>query len=87
MQQEEIYSGLTVIFHDIFNDESIVLRPDLTADHVPEWDSFSHINLIVTTESRFNIKFKTAEIESLRNVGQLVELIGEKLDAKQASAR
>ena len=53
MQEAEIYSGLTNIFHDIFNDDSIVLRPDLTADDVADWDSFSHINLIVTIESRF----------------------------------
>jgi acyl carrier protein len=86
MQEAEIYSSLTNIFHDIFGDDTIVLSPDLSADQVADWDSFAHINLIVTIESRFKIKFKTAELESLRNVGQLVKLIGEKFALKEAVA-
>ena len=86
MQEAEIYSSLTNIFHDIFNDDTIVLSPDLSADQVADWDSFAHINLIVTIESRFKIKFNTAELESLRNVGQLVKLIGEKFALKEAHA-
>jgi acyl carrier protein len=86
MQEAEIYSGLTNIFHDIFNDDSIVLRPDLTADDIADWDSFSHNNLIVTIESRYGIKFKTAELESLRNVGQLASLIGAKSAFNQTPA-
>jgi acyl carrier protein len=86
MQETEIYSRLTDIFLDIFNDDTIVLSPDLSADQVADWDSFAHINLIVTIESRFKIKFNTAELESLRNVGQLVKLIGEKFALKEAHA-
>ncbi len=86
MQETEIYSSLTNIFHDIFGDDTLVLSPDLSADQVADWDSLAHINLIVTIESRFKIKFKTAELESLRNVGQLVKLIGEKLAPKEALA-
>jgi acyl carrier protein len=79
MQDAEIYSRLTVIFHDIFDDPSIVLRPDLTAADVKDWDSFNHINLMVAVEQAFKIKFQTAEAESLRNVGHLVELIKKKV--------
>jgi acyl carrier protein len=79
MQQHEIYSQLTAIFHDIFDDESIVLRPDLTATDVPEWDSFNHINLIVAVEARFGVKFQTAELESMQTVGHLANLIQSKL--------
>jgi len=55
------------------------LTPELTAADVPGWDSFNHINLIVATEVQFKIKFKTAELESLRNVGHLVEVIASKV--------
>jgi acyl carrier protein len=79
MSQEEIYSQLTPIFHDLFDDESIVLTPELSAGDVPEWDSFNHINLIVAVESTFGIKFHTAELESLQTVGHLANLIGKKL--------
>jgi acyl carrier protein len=79
LTNEQIYTQLTEIFRDLFDDDSIVLTPETTAADIPEWDSFNHINLIVATEVRFGIKFKTAEIESLRNVGHLADIIAAKL--------
>lgn len=86
MQQQEIYAQLTTIFHDLFDDETLVLSPGLTAAEVPDWDSFNHINLIVAVESRFKIKFQTAELESLHTVGHLVDLIEKKLTAQARQA-
>jgi acyl carrier protein len=80
MTREEIYAGLTEIFYDIFDDDTLVLRPDMTAGDVPEWDSHNHISIIVATEMRFGLKFQTAEIESLRNVGELAQCIERKLN-------
>ncbi len=79
MEQAEIHSRLTAIFRDIFDDDTLDLRPEMTAADVAEWDSFNHINLIVATEAKFGIKFHTAEIESLKNVGHFEELIAKKL--------
>ncbi len=81
MQTAEIDDKLTTIFRDIFDDDDITLRPEMTAADVAEWDSFNHINLIVATEAKFGIKFQTAEIESLKNVGHLEDLIAKKLAA------
>jgi acyl carrier protein len=82
MQQQEIYAQLTEIFHDLFDDDTLVLTPGLTAAEVPEWDSFNHINLIVAVEAGFKIKFQTAELESLLTVGHLADLIHKKLAAQ-----
>ena len=82
MQQQEIVQQLTGIFRDLFDDDSLELRPELTAADVPEWDSFNHINLIVAVEARFGIKFKTAELESMQTVGHLMDLIQSKLGAQ-----
>jgi acyl carrier protein len=82
MQPAEIDTRLTEIFRDIFDDDNLTLRPEMTAADVKDWDSFNHINLIVATEATFGIKFQTAEIESLRNVGHFEELIAKKLAAQ-----
>ncbi|MDQ2924623.1 MAG: acyl carrier protein [Acidobacteriota bacterium] len=82
MQQPEIYAELTTIFHDLFDDDTIVLNPGLTAADVPEWDSFNHINLIVAIEARFGVKFQTAELESMQTVGHLADLVQSKLAAQ-----
>jgi acyl carrier protein len=70
---------LTDLFRDLFDDESLLLSNDTTADQVEGWDSQMHVMLIVAAEQRFGIKFRTAELESLRNVGQFTQLIESKL--------
>jgi acyl carrier protein len=82
MLPDEIYAQLTTVFHDLFDDDTLVLTPELTAADVPEWDSFNHINLIVAVEQRFKIKFQTAELEALHTVGHLADLIQTKLAAQ-----
>jgi acyl carrier protein len=52
---------------------------ETTADQVPEWDSFNHINIIIAVEKEFGIKFKSTEILKINNVGELQQLIDSKL--------
>ena len=78
MTKEEIYPRLTEIFRDVFDDESLVVTPEMTASDVKEWDSVNHITLMVAIEEEFGVKFKTAEVEKMKNVGQMVEHIEEK---------
>ncbi len=82
MQKEEIYAKLTDIFQEVFDVHPLVLSSDLSAASVPEWDSFSHIHLVVAVETAFKIKFQTAELESIQNVGHLVEFVQAKLSAQ-----
>ena len=79
MENTEIYEKLTPIFRDVFDDESLVLRPDLTADEVDEWDSLSHIRMVLAVQKSFNIKFSAGEIGKIKNVGELVDLINSRL--------
>ena len=69
-------------FRDIFDDNSIVLRDDMTAADVENWDSLNHIDMIVAIESEFKIRFTTAEVTSLKNVGELMALVDKKRAAK-----
>ena len=79
MDRHAIEGRLTDIFHDLFADDSIVLRSDMTADDIEGWDSFTNLNLIVATEAAFKIKFSFDEIESLKNVGALIATVGKKI--------
>ena len=75
---EDIYAALTEIFSDIFMRDDIVLRPDLSARDVKEWDSFRQIDIIMATEERFGIRMTTKELDSLQTVGDLVAVIAAK---------
>jgi acyl carrier protein len=80
---EQMEHKLTEILQDVFDDDSIVLRPDLTAADVPGWDSLTHIRLILTVEREFGIKFTVTEVGALKNVGELMEKIQAKVAAKK----
>ncbi len=82
MTEEAILQQLTTVFHQIFDDDSIVLTPTTTADDIAEWDSMNHVSLIVAVEVRFGIKFQTAETEELKNIGDFVSLIQKKTAAQ-----
>jgi acyl carrier protein len=78
---DQIYAALTEIFRDVLDRDDLQLRPELNARDVPEWDSFAHVNIIVATEAKFGVKFMTAELERLRNVGEFATLLERKLAA------
>jgi acyl carrier protein len=81
MTEPEIYAALTEVFHDVFDDDGIALTPDTTADDVEGWDSQAHVNLVVAAEAQFGVRFRTAELEMLHNVGDFVRLIAAKRGA------
>lgn len=83
MTGEAILAQLQLVFDDLFLDRVSVTR-ELSADQVPEWDSFQHIALLVAIEKKLGLKFKTGETLHLRNVGDFVDLIQSKL-AERAS--
>jgi acyl carrier protein len=81
MDESQIYARLSEVFESVFDDDSIQLTPALTAKDVDGWDSLTHIRLLLTVERSFKVKFSTSEIGKLENVGGLVALIQEKLQA------
>ncbi len=70
---------LNEIFCEVFDDGDIQVGADTTADDIEGWDSLSHVNLIVTVETRFNINFSQKELLTFKNVGDLIRSIESKL--------
>ncbi len=81
MDVSAIYESLTETFQDIFDDDALALRPELTANEVDGWDSLSHVRMILAVEQKFKIRFSASQVSSLANVGELVKLIEVKVKA------
>ena len=75
MEEEVLTDKLTLIFRNVFNDDSIVLSDQTTADDISSWDSLSHMLMITEVENAFSIKFSLREINRLKDVGALIKLI------------
>jgi len=79
MNEEAVWSRLTGIFRDVFDDEDIVIGPETVAEDILEWDSLSNIQLLVAIEKAFSgVKFNTGEIANLKNVGEMVGIISQR---------
>jgi acyl carrier protein len=75
MTEEIIYSNLSEIFHEVFGDDSIKLRSDLTANDLEGWDSFKQVEILMAVQERFGLKLRSREIDGLKCVGDLVDVI------------
>jgi acyl carrier protein len=76
--EDPVMVRLTSVFHEVFDDEDLVLDPGLSAEEVDGWDSLAHIRLILSVQKAFNVKFSPIETSRLENVGQLADLIRQK---------
>jgi len=70
---------LNAIFRQVFNNDSINIKPETTANDVEGWDSLSHVNLILAVETKFKLRFNQKELLKMRNVGDLIKSIESKV--------
>ena len=78
MPESQIYERLNEIFRDVIGDDSITLTAATSAEDVEGWDSVTNISLLVSIETQFGVKIRTDEMETLKNVGDMVALIQSK---------
>ena len=79
MDRKEILTQVQDIFRDELDLNDLILNDETTADDVEEWDSLSHIQLIVAIEKHFGLKFTSREIMSWANVGEMIDCIQKKV--------
>lgn len=75
MEREEMLKKITTVFIDVLDDEDIVLSESTSADDVEDWDSLTHIQLVVGVEKAFNVRFTSSEIQDWENVGEMMDCI------------
>lgn len=80
MERNEITTKLANIFKTVFNNQFLMLTNELSANDVDQWDSLSHMILISEIEDAFLIKFKLKELNKMRNVGDMIEMIQLKIE-------
>lgn len=75
MTREDVFEQLNQVFRDVFDDEELMVDDSTTADDIEDWDSLEHINLMVAVEKQFGMKFNMGEVTTMKNVGEMVDII------------
>lgn len=81
MNQSEVIARLQEVFDNVFL-EPVELTPELSANDVEEWDSLTHISLVVSVEKAFNVRFRVGEVEAAKDVGEFANLIIKRLNGQ-----
>lgn len=67
------------VFRSVFDQRDLVITRESSASNVDNWDSLTHITLVAAIERRFKVRFALGELEELKNVGDLLDLVEAKL--------
>lgn len=79
MTREEILNEISKVFADTLDEDKVTLTESSTADEVEGWDSLTHVQLVVAVERKFKVRFTAKEIQSWKNVGEMIDSITSKL--------
>ncbi len=79
MTREEALATVQDIFRDIFDDPSLEITDTTSAEDIEDWDSMNHLNLVSAIEKKFSIRFALGELQTLNNVGAMIDLMMQKI--------
>jgi acyl carrier protein len=63
------------VFRDIFDRPGLLITRQSSTLTVDDWDSLTHVNLVTAIEKRYKIKFALGELQELKNVGDMLDLM------------
>lgn len=75
MNREQVFNGVQDIFRDVFDEEDLKIQETTNSEHIEDWDSLNHINLVSSIEKQFKIKFALTELLELKDVGAMIDLM------------
>jgi acyl carrier protein len=87
MTTDSILEQLQSVFRDVFDDDELTINRDSSAEDVDGWDSLMHVSLMINVERVFGVKFSTTQVASLKDVGELIDLIESRRAAKATGGR
>ncbi len=79
MTREEVVLKQQEVIRNVLDDDTIILNDDTSANDIDEWDSFTHLQIIMEIENTFKVKFALGELQAIQNVGEMTSLILEKI--------
>lgn len=70
-----LHERLQDLFRQVFNDDALTLRDEMTALDIFGWDSVAHINLMFSIEEAFSVYFTGNELAEFKNIGEIKQFL------------
>jgi len=80
MDSAEIFNRIQDIFRNVFDDQKLIIERSTNSESIEDWDSLNHINLIVAMEKEFSTRFSLEDIQGLKDVGEMADLINKRIN-------
>ena len=78
MFRDEMLEKINGIFREAFEDDTLIIKEETSANDIEDWDSLMQITLIAAVEDMFDVKFTLEDALSMKNVGDMMTLIERK---------
>ena len=75
LSKDEIIERLDDVFRDVFDDDTLEVDENTTADDIEDWDSIEHITLIGAVEDEFKMRFKMGEVSGMKDGFEMIGII------------
>ena len=79
---DNVLLELQPIFRDVLDQPNLIITRESNASTVEDWDSLAHVNLVTAIEKRYKIRFALGELQELKDVGDMIDLMKTKLGQK-----
>ena len=79
MNRTEIFDKVQEVFREVLEDEDLIIKEEYNASDIDEWDSLTHILLVVETEKKLGVKFLSSEIANWKDIGAMISAIQAKI--------
>lgn len=83
MERTEIFTKIELIFREVFDDNTIQIAEEMSAADIEEWNSLNHMILVSEVEKVFSIKFKLKDLNKMRNIGDMMDIVTSKLSEQK----
>lgn len=81
MDRATVLQSIATVFEDVMDVDPATISEASTGNEIEEWDSLSHVRLMIAIERKFALRFSNAEIEAMQSVRDAIDLVLKKTAA------
>jgi acyl carrier protein len=75
----QLFDRVRSIAADVLEVPSAKISADSSPESIESWDSVHHLNLVLALEQEFNLQFEPEEIDQMKDIQHILDILGSKV--------